>query len=395
MIYDTHLFYFRFVSAGPDQRRTEQSDASGHVRGSYTFIDDKGTQHTVHYIAGPETGYRVLKNVKGPHFPNWYPFGLGRPGFPVPDFADDYADKNIEDIFSDPKEHLNTAASGHVKPPKSSFGSRGGVSSTRGEDGGGRVSSFDKDDDSSSFDDDSFGGKFGKGSAPKKPSFYTPPVTRKPFGNKKPFLDDDGGYSGSEDNFGDDLFKPSASGDSSNPSRNYKTTEKPNGRGSSTRLTTQSSVLEDDSTKSFNDDYDLFGGGSPSGGRGTGGSSGSRGGEGGGGDGSGGNRPDGKGSSGGHKSTSPSSSFGSRGDFNKDQGGDQEPVRIGATFDGKSTILKNIGDKFISLSPGIAVRAHVQSIDILPFGSRLPSPSEQLKAESSNIEEQEHAEISE
>lgn len=36
--------YFRFISAGPDQRRTESSDANGNVRGSYTFLDDKGVQ---------------------------------------------------------------------------------------------------------------------------------------------------------------------------------------------------------------------------------------------------------------------------------------------------------------------------------------------------------------
>lgn len=34
----------RFISAGPDQRRTESSDSHGNVRGSYTFLDDKGVQ---------------------------------------------------------------------------------------------------------------------------------------------------------------------------------------------------------------------------------------------------------------------------------------------------------------------------------------------------------------
>lgn len=92
----------RFVSAGPDQRRTETSDATGHVRGSYTYLDDKGIQHSVHYIAGPGIGYRVLKTVKGPHLPTVFPFG--RPEIIPPDFYD-----YEKDVF-------HTAASGHVKP---------------------------------------------------------------------------------------------------------------------------------------------------------------------------------------------------------------------------------------------------------------------------------------
>lgn len=60
------------------------------------------------------------------------------------------------------------------------------------------------------------------------------------------------------------------------------------------------------------------------------------------------------------------------------------PINVQTSYDGKVTILTNIGDKHISFPPGVAVRAHVQSIDFLPYGSRIPSPSEQLKSESSN-----------
>lgn len=207
------------MSAGPDQRRTESSDATGHVRGSYTFIDDKGVQHTVHYIAGPETGYRVLKNVKAPHFPNWYPLEPSRPsrppslppspgarpglGPPPPDFGgEDYGDgdKNIEDIFGGPQEQLSTAASGHAKPSKPpGFGA-----------------SAEKEDKTPPFDND-FGGSFDEavggrpGSTPRppfngggKPSFldeegeggFLPTSTRRPFGaggpSKPSFLDEEG-----------------------------------------------------------------------------------------------------------------------------------------------------------------------------------------------------------
>lgn len=43
---DNNIFLpcYRFISAGPDQRRTESSDSQGNVRGSYTFLDDKGVQ---------------------------------------------------------------------------------------------------------------------------------------------------------------------------------------------------------------------------------------------------------------------------------------------------------------------------------------------------------------
>ncbi|KAF6211670.1 hypothetical protein GE061_012183 [Apolygus lucorum] len=65
---------YRFVSAGPDQRRTEVSDASGNRRGSYTYLDDKGQQRTVEYIAGPNIGYRIVSKGLGVKFPTAAPF---------------------------------------------------------------------------------------------------------------------------------------------------------------------------------------------------------------------------------------------------------------------------------------------------------------------------------
>lgn len=45
-----------------------------------------------------------------------------------------------------------------------------------------------------------------------------------------------------------------------------------------------------------------------------------------------------------------------------------------------STIIKNVGNWYIGLTPGQSVRAHVQNIDLLPLGGRrIPSPSEALR----------------
>ena len=66
---------YRFTSAGPDQRRTEVSDATGHVKGSYTYIDDKGVQRTIQYIAGPNIGYKVISSKTNDRYPAYpYPF---------------------------------------------------------------------------------------------------------------------------------------------------------------------------------------------------------------------------------------------------------------------------------------------------------------------------------
>lgn len=119
----------RFISTGPDQRRTETSDSTGHVRGSYTYLDDKGVQHSVHYIAGPETGYRVLKNVKGPHLPNIYPFS-------GPDYYDPF-DKTAGDVFI-PEE---------TGRPRPAAGNRGGGGGTTAADEDGDRTGADGDYD--------------------------------------------------------------------------------------------------------------------------------------------------------------------------------------------------------------------------------------------------------
>lgn len=56
---------YRFISSGPDQRRSEAAGPDGLVRGSYSYLDNKGVQRTVQYIAGAGIGYRVLHSTTG------------------------------------------------------------------------------------------------------------------------------------------------------------------------------------------------------------------------------------------------------------------------------------------------------------------------------------------
>lgn len=59
-------FLFRFLTSSPDQRRAEATGPDGITRGSYSYLDDKGVQRTVQYIAGAGIGYKVLQSTVGP-----------------------------------------------------------------------------------------------------------------------------------------------------------------------------------------------------------------------------------------------------------------------------------------------------------------------------------------
>lgn len=76
---------YKFISSGSDQRRSETSGPDGIVRGSYSYLDDKGMQRTVQYIAGAGIGYRIVKNTVGP-----LSHTLPRPA--LPDFGSDWKD---------------------------------------------------------------------------------------------------------------------------------------------------------------------------------------------------------------------------------------------------------------------------------------------------------------
>ncbi|CAG9859639.1 unnamed protein product [Phyllotreta striolata] len=323
---------YKFVSAGPDQRRTETSDSTGHVRGSYTYLDDKGVQHSVHYIAGPETGYRVLKNVKGPHLPTVFPFRY--PDIVPPDFND------IPEIFS-------TAASGHRKPgfddEDNGIGDFGGTSSTN-RPGGRRprppipTPKYPSDGNEADDEDDTdFDDLFG----------YTGSRKNKP-GISKPKSDEDSFGASKEDSFEspkqttaskeEDSYKPSTNGLYIPPAgkklassdEDYSAGSKPpeSSEGFNRRNKFEDSPKDED-----------FGGlfGSES------------------------------------KARPPS------------RGGSRPVISIGDAKKScrkcEGAIVTNVGETELKVPPGVSVRAHVQAIDLLPYSSRFPKPSDQYKAE--------------
>ncbi|XP_063698107.1 uncharacterized protein LOC134829046 [Culicoides brevitarsis] len=73
---------YKFISAGPDQRRTETTGSDGITRGSYSYLDDEGVQRTVEYIAGPGIGYRIVSSTVGTNTHLLPPTPI--PAFPTP-----------------------------------------------------------------------------------------------------------------------------------------------------------------------------------------------------------------------------------------------------------------------------------------------------------------------
>nr|CAI5844750.1 unnamed protein product [Callosobruchus analis] len=285
---------YRFVSAGPDQRRTEVSDSTGHVRGSYTYLDDKGVQHSVHYIAGPETGYRILKQVKGPHLPTVFPFG-----------------GNTETSAYDDNEVTD----------KPRFGDKS------------NKPSYDGDEE----DTDDFGDLFG-GSSTTSP---------RPSGDRRdgykpstPKPDEDGSYKPSGD---DGSYKPSST--TPEPSDGTGIPEEPDqgGGGYPSGAKPSTSFEDGGSSSGGGDNFGLFGSET--------------------------NHP------------KPPRPYGDR------------PSISVRPYDDRclkcdDTIITNLGDSYFSVPPGVSVRAHVQAIDLLPLTPKVPSPSEQYRADLSRSTEQ-------
>lgn len=351
-IYSCHYVIFcRFVSAGPDQRRTETSDSTGHVRGSYTYLDDKGIQHSVHYIAGPETGYRVLKNVKGPHLPTVFPFG--RPDIIPPDFYD-YSDAG-SGVF-------DTAASGHVKPSRGRPVSKdedkfGGLDSKGNGFSQKPKPTYSGEDDLGDFGD-IFGGGSSTTSRPTsrpvvfKPSGGGSGLKLRPGGGGTEYRpgadsgedygsDGDERYESSSSSKEDGLYKGSSEEGSVRP-----TTSRPGGsttsKGSSeegygaVKPGTKPAFEDGYSDNGINDDFGLFG----------------------------------------SESHNPRKPY---------EGGKGPIITIDSTngecSQCKGTLVTNIGDRPLLVPPGISVRAHVQAIDLTAINPRVPSPREQYNAE--------------
>lgn len=150
---------YRFTSAGPDQRRTEVSDATGHVKGSYTYIDDKGVQRTTQYIAGPNIGYKVISSKTDDKYP-LYPYPS-----PYPFHPNDNPFKD-EDVFG-----INTGA----KP-------QGGGSASGGSNGeGNKESRPDYNSENGGDYDGSSGGKKGNKPAGSNNTGVSGGQTEKPW----------------------------------------------------------------------------------------------------------------------------------------------------------------------------------------------------------------------
>lgn len=104
---------YTFVAQGPNLRRAEKRDNQGRVAGSYSYIDDKGAEKTVSYIAGPETGYQIVNKVQNefiPLFESGYfpsvtpviPFATKFPSFPTsatPDIKNKIPTTNFAPLF--------------------------------------------------------------------------------------------------------------------------------------------------------------------------------------------------------------------------------------------------------------------------------------------------------
>ncbi|CAG4977542.1 unnamed protein product [Colias eurytheme] len=279
---------YRFISAGPDQRRTESSDSRGNVRGSYSFLDDKGVQRTVHYIAGPGIGYRIVKNSNDPFIPSYFPTlpsqydpAFNDVGPVVASVAPAYApnDEGSDDVFKGPD---GTAASGHVKPPpfptsepdRPDSDTSSGVSSS----------------------EDSLNGSDSYGQAP--------PLRPETDSGDISYVDQDSSSFGG--------VKPSKG-----PGKPWRPTSKP------FRPTKKPYVpLKPSQAPFFKDEDDSEAG-----------------------------------------KNKPQFAVGFNVHHNKPG----------------STIIKNIGNNYFGIPPGVSVRAHVQSIDLYPFGAKPISPSEALE----------------
>ncbi|XP_017128748.1 fibroin heavy chain [Drosophila elegans] len=369
---------YKLIASGPDHRRAESRAPDGLVRGTYSFLDDKGVQRTVEYIAGAGIGYRVVQNRIGPgtHInPSVADFRLADPDFRL---ANDFG----------------RGAGGRLGPKGGAVGGAGGSSTAGGSAAG-------------------TGGGAGRGRTPGRPGGkdYLKPAdggrARDQGAGDAGAADEDLGPDG--DNQEDDVGLSS----SSSGSTNFQDKEDRRGfaAGSSQRGSTR---------------YD--GGGSSSQ-RGGGGSSGAGskaaaaaagGGSGGGGAyagrgvgrgkpsgrgsvrrGGGGVAASGEGDSGlgylpptGGSGTSAISGPGDNYHLNDDDVGSSLPPLVTANHrileidrdrewvqrHRDSTVIKNVGKWYVGLPPGQSVRAHVQNIDIVPLGGRIGlSPSEALR----------------
>lgn len=408
---------YKLIAAGPDHRRAESRAPDGLVRGTYSFLDDKGVQRTVEYIAGAGIGYRVVNNRVGPgtHI---------NPS--VADFRLSDTDFRLANDFG-------RGAGGGLGPAgagASGGGASGSGSGPSGAGGGGRArpaAGGSSGAGAGSRGSGAAGGRGGAGAGGADTDYL------KAAGDGSR---DDAAGDGAEDDQGTNdngLGNGADDGGFSGNSGGSSTAA----RGKEDRRGYAAGGGQRGSTR-----YNGAGGGG--GGRGSGeagggsraGAAGSRGGSGGGGGGNGfresslggsrtrgggsntnrvngsgtrnRNRFNGGGGSGGGgssesgylpptgSSSSTASASGPEDNYNlndDDVGGSLPPLvtanhrileidrdREWVQRHHDSTVIRNVGKWYVGLPPGQSVRAHVQNIDLVPLGGRVSlSPSEALR----------------
>ncbi|XP_017957065.1 uncharacterized protein LOC108651709 [Drosophila navojoa] len=369
---------YKLIAAGPDHRRAESRAPDGVVRGTYSFLDDKGVQRTVEYIAGAGIGYRVVKNRVGPgtHInPSVADFRLSDTDFRLANDFGRGAGGKLGGGSGGSGSSVGGSGSG-----ASGIGGSGtsGGSGPSGGGGRGRTNGGGADTDYLKA-----GGK----------------IDVRVTGNAL-------------DNAGDDI-ELSISSSGSATADGVKSDRRGYAAGSSQRGSTRYDGGGANGGGSGGGKYDGGGGaGGGGGGRGryNGGGVGGRGGGGGGvGGGGGGNRNRFSGAGGGGgggigglasgegiATGSGSAASGPDDNYNlndDDVGGSLPPLvttnhrileidrdREWVQRHRDSTIIRNVGKWYVGLPPGQSVRAHVQNIDILPLGGRVAlSPSEALR----------------
>lgn len=354
--------------SAPDQRRSESAGSDGIVRGSYSYLDDKGVQRTVQYIAGAGIGYRVVKTTVGPltHVlpaPTVPEFGLRGP------ITNDLSDADIGNKNDDSGSLSPSSSSGGaIRPYGNRFSNRNDDGDRDGNKYPGPNRELDLGNDLDNNDNIP--------TIPKRPqnygnrrrpaNRYRPNNKNRNYGentqrpiNKKP-KENPGDDSDSKElyptttgyppksrpnfdgsNFGenDDLLNPINSNDNSNINRNNN-----NDDDNTNKDNNNASNNNKNDNVSNNNNNNLQSGDFPKG---------------------------------------PVITRDSDENY-----GDKIPevkldgISVAGDDDKDSTLIKNVGDLYFGLPPGAVVRAHVQSIDLIPIDARAPSPAKALKRES-------------
>uniref|UniRef100_A0A182WCB8 Uncharacterized protein n=1 Tax=Anopheles minimus TaxID=112268 RepID=A0A182WCB8_9DIPT len=358
---------YKLLSVGPDQRRAETTGPDGVTRGSYSYLDDKGVQRTVQYIAGAGIGYKVVQST----------VGAGTHRLPQPNFGINHVEQS--EIGDNNNPSYQTAPSGPASErPGSSGAGYDHVArpSAGGYDGGSNRPTAPGGSYDPPTGPSGAGSNYPDGSKPGIPGY---PESSRPTGQ---------GYD--EEDF--DSKRPTTS----SPSLRPPTTDRPAPSSDSSEASREKYPLPDDSA-----DHDLGGYGDDSiigllppkydyeaAGPGPSGADHDH------------DQPPLSGPfdvaiSSGPSGPAPYPSFGESAPGTNAYNSNDFSGFPEVTYDQKkleddrkkdwrdfakdSTIIKNVGDWYVGLAPGASVRAHIQNIDLLPYGGRAPSPGDALR----------------